>query len=41
MRGATHRVTIISGTEDKAGNALDQKPAVGGNQAMAWDFKVK
>ena len=40
-RGATYTAKITSGAEDKAGNPLDQEPAVSGNQAMTWKFKVK
>lgn len=41
VRGATYTVKITSEAEDKAGNGLDQQPAVSGNQAMTWKFRVK
>lgn len=39
-RGATYRAVVTTGARDAAGNALDQDPAISGNQPKAWRFRV-
>jgi hypothetical protein len=39
--GQTYVATVTTGARDLAGNALDQKPRVSGNQNMAWTFTVR
>jgi hypothetical protein len=34
----TYRATVTTGAQDLAGNALDQDPNTGGNQAKTWTF---
>jgi hypothetical protein len=38
--GQTYKATVTSGTQDSAGNALDQKPNIAGNQSKRWKFTV-
>lgn len=40
-RGVAYKATVTTGAKDLAGNALDQKPGVSGNQPKVWFFKVK
>jgi uncharacterized repeat protein (TIGR01451 family) len=40
-RGATYTVTVTSAATDAAGNALDQDPALSGEQPKVWSFTVK
>lgn len=37
----TYKVTVTSGVKDLAGNALDQKPSVAGNQKATWTFMTR
>jgi hypothetical protein len=37
-RKTKYKVTVTTGTKDKAGNALDQKPSAVGNQNKVWYF---
>ncbi len=39
--GGTYKATVTTGAQDLAGNALDQKPGVSGNQPKEWFFKVR
>ena len=33
--------TVNSGAKDLAGNALDQSPAIAGNQPKSWKFTIR
>jgi cytochrome c biogenesis factor len=37
----TYKATVTSGTQDLAGNALDQNPKIVGNQSKSWKFTVQ
>jgi hypothetical protein len=39
--GQTYKATVTSGAQDLAGNALDQKPNIAGNQNKSWKFTVQ
>jgi hypothetical protein len=39
--GRTYEATVTSGTQDLAGNALDQNPNIAGNQSKSWKFTVR
>jgi N-acetylglucosamine-6-sulfatase len=39
--GQTYKATVTSGAQDLAGNALDQKPNIAGNQSKSWKFTVQ
>jgi hypothetical protein len=39
--GRTYEATVTSGAQDLAGNALDQKPNIAGNQSKSWKFTVQ
>jgi N-acetylglucosamine-6-sulfatase len=39
--GATYKATVTTGAQDLAGNALDQKPNIDGNQNKVWKFTVQ
>jgi hypothetical protein len=39
--GRTYKATVTSGAQDSAGNALDQKPTIAGNQSKSWEFTVQ
>jgi hypothetical protein len=39
--GRTYKATVTSGAQDLAGNALDQKPTIAGNQSKSWKFTVQ
>ena len=38
--GATYKATVTTGAQDLAGNALDQKSTIAGNQPKNWSFTV-
>jgi hypothetical protein len=38
--GRTCKATVTSGAQDLAGNALDQKPNIAGNQSKSWKLTV-
>jgi subtilisin-like proprotein convertase family protein len=40
-RGAAYKATVTTGAKELAGNRLDQKPGVSGNQQKVWVFTVK
>jgi subtilisin-like proprotein convertase family protein len=37
----TYKATVTTGAQDLAGNALDQKPTIAGNQSKSWKFTVQ
>jgi subtilisin-like proprotein convertase family protein len=37
----TYKVVVTTGVKDIAGNALDQKPSVAGNQKATWTFRTR
>ena len=37
----TYKATLTSGAQDLAGNALDQKPNIAGNQNKSWRFTLQ
>jgi hypothetical protein len=37
----TYKATVTTGAQDLAGNALDQKPNIDGNQNKVWKFTVQ
>ena len=37
----TYKVAVTAGVKDLAGNALDQKPSVAGNQKATWTFTTR
>lgn len=39
--GATYVASVNTGARDLAGNPLDQRPTVAGNQSMVWAFTVR
>jgi hypothetical protein len=39
--GRTYKATVTTGAQDLAGNALDQKPIIAGNQSKSWKFTVQ
>jgi Bacterial Ig-like domain/Calcineurin-like phosphoesterase len=39
--GQTYKATVTTGAQDSAGNALDQKPNIAGNQSKSWKFTVR
>jgi hypothetical protein len=39
--GRTYKATVTTGAKDLAGNALDQKPNITGNQSKSWKFTVQ
>lgn len=39
--GQTYKATVTTGAQDSAGNALDQKPIIPGNQSKSWKFTVQ
>jgi Bacterial Ig-like domain len=39
--GQTYKATVTTGAQDSAGNALDQKPNIAGNQSKSWKFTVQ
>ena len=39
--GRTYKATVTSGAQDLAGNALDQKPSIAGDQSKSWKFTVQ
>ena len=39
--GRTYKATVTTGAQDLAGNALDQKPTIAGNQSKSWKFTVQ
>jgi hypothetical protein len=39
--GWTYKATVTTGAQDSAGNALDQKPNIAGNQSESWKFTVQ
>ena len=39
--GQIYKATVTSGAQDLAGNALDQKPTIAGNQSESWKFTVQ
>jgi hypothetical protein len=39
--GRTYKATVTTGAKDLAGNALDQKPNIAGNQSKSWKFTVQ
>ena len=39
--GRTYKATVTTGAQDLAGNALDQKPNITGNQSKSWKFTVQ
>ena len=39
--GGTYKATVTTGAKDLAGNALDQKPNITGNQSKSWKFTVQ
>ena len=39
--GGTYKATVTTGAQDLAGNALDQKPNIAGNQSKSWKFTVQ
>ena len=42
LRAATkYKAVITTGAKDLAGNNLDQKPSIGGNQKKAWTFTTR
>ena len=41
QRGAKYKAMVTTGAKDLAGNRLDQKPGVSGNQPKTWFFKVR
>ena len=38
--GATYKATVTTGAQDLAGNSLDQKSTIAGNQPKTWSFKT-
>jgi hypothetical protein len=36
----TYKATVTSGAQELAGNALEQKPNIAGNQSKSWKFTV-
>ncbi len=40
-RNTRYKATITTGASDLAGNALDQKPSVSGDQSMVWTFTTR
>ena len=38
--GSTYVATVTTGTQDEAGNSLDQNSSVAGNQTKSWKFTV-
>jgi dipeptidyl aminopeptidase/acylaminoacyl peptidase len=40
-RNTRYRAMITTGAKDLAGNALDQKPSVSGDQGMIWSFTTR
>jgi hypothetical protein len=40
-RGGTYKATVTTGAQDLAGDALDQKPNIAGNQNKSWKFTVQ
>jgi methionine-rich copper-binding protein CopC len=41
LNSGTYKATVTTGAQDLAGNALDQKPDVAGNQSKSWKFTVQ
>ena len=39
--GTIYKVTVTTGAQDLAGNALDQNPQIEGNQTKSWKFTVQ
>jgi hypothetical protein len=39
--GTKYKVVVTTGARDLAGNQLDQRPAVAGNQPKVWFFTTK
>jgi hypothetical protein len=39
--GGTYKATVTTGAQDLAGDALDQKPNIAGNQNKSWKFTVQ
>jgi len=37
----TYKATVTTGAQDLAGDALDQKPNIAGNQNKSWKFTVQ
>jgi hypothetical protein len=40
-RGVTYKAVVSSGAKDLAGNSLDQRPGVTGNQMKVWFFTIQ
>jgi len=40
LSSGTYKATVTTGAQDLAGNALDQKPNIAGNQSKSWKFTV-
>ena len=41
LSSGTYKATVTTGAQDLAGNALDQKPNIAGNQSKSWKFMVQ
>jgi hypothetical protein len=41
LSSGTYKATVTTGAQDSAGNALDQKPNIAGNQNKSWKFTVQ
>jgi hypothetical protein len=41
LSSGTYKATVTTGAQDLAGNALDQKPKIAGNQSKSWKFMVQ
>ena len=41
LSSGTYKATVTTGAQDLAGNALDQKPNIAGNQSKSWKFTVQ
>jgi methionine-rich copper-binding protein CopC len=41
LSSGTYKATVTTGAQDSAGNALDQKPNIAGNQSKSWKFTVR
>jgi hypothetical protein len=40
LSSGTYKATVTTGAQDSAGNALDQRPNIAGNQSKSWKFTV-